>query len=152
MKYIIYLLAILIGLPSCQMDKDSSTINRCTPENLSGKYLFYADNDTSEQIIEINAALDSFTTNGISGYDFWYPASPLSGTLDGCEIFITAYENVMKTGLPSPGGTPRYYYENLNGNGHFFPESDSIVLFVNYWRTGFFTENFSGNIYLKKVE
>ena len=137
-------------MPSCNSDENS--VNRCTYENLSGKYLFYYDMDTSEQKIEIISDMDVFETNGISGYNYWFPASPLSGFLDECDIIVDAYNNVQREGLQSPGGVARYYYESMNGHGEFYPDNDSIILFINYTRTGDFTANFSGNLYLKKVE
>jgi hypothetical protein len=134
------------------VEDDPGINNICTYDNLEGSYLMYTDTDTSEQRMEISLDSVEFTTNGISGSGFWYPGASLSGVLDECAITINAYENVMKQGLPSPGGIPRYYYASMNGFGHYFPEKDSIYLYINYSRTGFIELDFSGSVYLKKAE
>lgn len=124
---------------------------QCNYEELSGNYIFYSETDTSEQVVEFYASPDGFETTGISGYAFWYPASRLSGYFDNCNIILNSYTNVRRMGLPSPGGNMRYYYESMTGYGQFFPDNDSIMLFIHYTRTGFFSVDFSGNLFFKKI-
>ncbi len=151
MKKVIYLIiAIALFNTSCNSTEEE-IYSKCTYDSLTGEYVFFTETDTSSHKIEFIGGIDSFTTNGINGYGFWFPASPLSGILNECEININEYNDVKRKGLSSPGGIERWYYESMNGYGEFFPENDSIVLFINYKRTGDFTENFSGDIYFKKV-
>jgi hypothetical protein len=92
--------------------------------------------------------LTRFTSTGLDG--IWYPACSLSGTLQDCEVILDAYYNVMHEGLPSPGGTPRYYYDSMWGFGTYYPESDSIVLFINYIRSSAWAVEFHDYVHLVK--
>ncbi len=133
-------------------DENSDTLNGCMLDNFEGSYTFSSDTHTSTHKIELFLDSTSFGSKGMNGYGFWFPASPFSGEFKNCEITIKPYENVKRQGLHSPGGNPRYYYESMNGFGEYFPEEDSIKIFLNYKRTGDFPLNFSGNIYMKKID
>lgn len=147
-----FFITFLFVLQSCSPDPDEGPKQmQCNYEELSGNYIFFSETDTSEQEVEFYASPDGFETTGISGYAFWYPASPLSGHLDNCNIILNTYTNVRRLGLPSPGGNMRYYYESMTGHGQFFPDNDSIMLFIHYTRTENFSVDFSGNLFFKKI-
>ena len=114
--------------------------------------MVFSDTDTSTHNIDFFQSVEGFITHGILGYGFWFPAATLSGKLDNCDIIVDGYENVKREGPLSNGGSKRYYYESMNGFGEYFPESDSIAIFINYTRTELLTLDFSGYIYFKKVE
>lgn len=140
------------SLNGSDIDENSDTLNACVLDNFEGSYTFSSDTHTSTHKIELFIDNTTFDSKGMNGYGFWFPASPFSGEIKNCEITVKPYENVKRQGLHSPGGTPRYYYESMNGFGEYFPEEDSIKIFLNYKRTGDFPLNFSGNIYMKKID
>nr|HPQ21453.1 hypothetical protein [Saprospiraceae bacterium] len=139
---------LLIYCVSCTSD---TLYNDCKYDDLVGNYLFYSGKDTSDCKIQIKKSDDGFKLEGLCGSKFWYPSAPLTGSLNGCDIIINSYSNVKKMGLNTPGGSPRCYYENLSGNGRFYPENDSIKLYIHYSRTEYWFVNFEGNIFLKKI-
>lgn len=152
LKYFLQCL-IIVSILSCNEKDESPFIEVCDANNLLGKYLFFSATDTSSQHIEINALIDGrFQTKGIGGFGFWFPSAPLSGVINDCNITIDPYEDVEREGLPSPGGTKRYYYESMSGYGEFYAGNDSIKLFITYERTGDFTAYFSDDIFLVKVD
>ncbi len=141
---------LLLGLITLNLFWSCDPETSCSIDDLSGQYIFFSDSDTSTHTIQFSRDSIGFTTTGLLGYGFWFPNAPLSGRLDGCKIILDEYKNVKREGLPSPGGTPRFYYETLEGNGEFFPENDSIFMFIHYYRTENFQLNYEGNIYFKK--
>lgn len=149
---ILFCLAIFISLHSCGNDMKTKPIESCDHNGLLGKYLFYSETDTSSKNIEINFLEDGrFDTKGIDGSGFWFPAAPLSGEINDCIITLDSYEDIERQGLPSPGGSERNYFESMSGHGEYFPESDSIKLFLTYERKVNFREYFSGDIFLIKI-
>ncbi|HHH55062.1 MAG TPA: hypothetical protein ENK91_15470 [Bacteroidetes bacterium] len=120
-------------------------------EDLNGEYMFYSGSDTSTRTITFFESPDGFETTGIHGDGFWFPQAPFSGKLENCKIIINEYNNVKRQGLSSPGEYKRYYYESLKGGGEFYPEGDSIVMFIEYIRTGDFPLEFKGNIHFIKI-
>jgi len=149
----IFQIALIVLIFSCENENEPLVTNICDYKNLTGEYLFYSKTDTSSQKIEIDyLGSNRFQTKGIGGYGFWLPSAPLSGKINDCQIILDSYENIKRKGLPSPGGYPRTYYESMSGYGEYFNKSDSIKLFITYKRTGDFTEYFSGEIYLIKVQ
>ncbi len=143
---------IILSIFSCD-NKEELSLESCDYTNLVGNYLFYSATDTSNHKIHIYS-VDSnrFYTGGIIGSGFWFPAAPLSGVFEDCNITIDSYENVERKGLSSPGGGERYYYESMSGYGEYYEENDSIKLFITYERTGDFTQYFNGEIFLIKNE
>jgi hypothetical protein len=119
-------------------------------DNFLGDYLYYTDDDPQPKGFTFKADTTEgyFYTLGING--IFYPAASLSGHLDGCDIIIREYENVKHQGLPSNGGYSRYYYDSLKGYGQYFPDQDSILLYIEFERTGDWCDEFTGNLYLKK--
>ena len=146
--FIIFFAASVIVMQSCQKDGKY----HCSYEELEGKYLLYSNKDTSSDHVVIFNHLDSFKTNGIGGYGFWFPPTPMSGRLDGCDITLNAFKDVKRPGLPTPGGADRWFYESMSGHGTFYPEQDFIQLFIDLKRTGDFPFSYKGEIYLKRIE
>ncbi|TVQ42547.1 MAG: hypothetical protein EA362_12985 [Saprospirales bacterium] len=138
-------------LISCENMLESELKCSTPHDKIEGTYFFYSDRDTSSYHINIVRNGDTIITSGLVGYGFWFPVAPLSGVIDGCQITINSYENVKRPGLPSPGGSPRNYYESMSGFGEYFPDQDSIVLFIEYQRTVSFQTHFRDYIYLEKV-
>lgn len=147
MKHFTLILSILLVM-ACNKENESSS-NPCDQIS-DGEYLIYSDTDTMTNI-QFFSTTNSFDTDGLRGYNFWFPAAPLSLSIENCDLIINEYTEVERVGMPSPGGHPRSYKESLTGYGNYFPENDSIFLYINYERTGDFTESFSGNLYLKKL-
>jgi hypothetical protein len=148
MNNFFYLLGFIFLILSCGKVSEPRV---CEYDNISGEYMFYSDKDTSTSTIQITVEGNEFKTTGINGYGFWFPAAPFSGKLDGCNVIIDSYKNSKRQGLSSPGGIPRYYYENMDGQGELFPEKGCITIFLNYKRTENWEVDFSGNIYFKKL-
>jgi hypothetical protein len=116
---------------------------------LYGVYSCIDDKGNLHNDIDISGdSLSLFFTNGISGQ--WYPPVSMTGVLDQCELVINGYIDKEIPALPSPGGTPRYYYDSMDGEGQFYPEADSIVLDISFSRTGVISEAFEGQLFLKK--
>ena len=68
-------------------------------------------------------------------------------------IKLRHYECNNCPGPPSPGGKPRNYTINLDGQGECINGGDSLVLYLDIDVTGSFeTNKFRGNVYLKKEE
>lgn len=127
-------------------------IDNCDFDDLYGNYFYRSDEQESPITILVREdTLYDFSTGGLLG--LWFPAASLSGNFNDCDIVLKDYENVKIQGLPTQGGGSRYYYDSMSGFGNYIPESDSIILYIDFLRTGDFgTEEFKGNVYLKKVE
>ncbi len=163
MKYYSILLLLIMLSCTSEMDMfpddgmdeipvDSMEIERCHLDSLYGSYSYRTDDKEVNSLITFKEdSLLSFTSFGIDG--LWYPAVTFEGNIIDCEIFIRGFTDVMIQGLNSPGGATRYYYDSLSGTGEYFPEEDSMAIYIDFLRTGDFgITEFKGNIYLTKVD
>ncbi len=78
------------------MNRDERGCDECTYDKLFGTYLIFSGSDTSENKFIISRDSVGFTSNDISGYQFIYPAIPISGQLDCSAIILKSYEDVLK--------------------------------------------------------
>jgi len=124
----------------------------CALDGLTGTYKYGSDSlDLVHTIRFFKQGINSFSTREFNG--MWYPEAAMPGyILSDCRIMLSAYEKVKKPGLPSPGGSSRYYYDSMRGEGKYYPEKDSMVIHVEFKRENYWTQDFAAPIYLKKID
>ena len=151
MRSVIRLLFLILVLHACSDDGEiSSGLSKEEKINLLlGSYTGTSDQGHSlPNILITKDSIDDIVIDNFLGITF--PSVATNANIIDGEIVLRDYECNDCPGLPSPGGTPRFYSATLSGTGTCYPESDSIVLNIKYIQTGDFEDFFSGELYLTK--